>query len=73
MDTAVWWMEYSIRHGTDKTLHSTLHEDTPWYQYHHVDIVAFAAGVLAVISMAATLSVYMFRKLLCFRRKMKTE
>ena len=73
MDTAVWWMEYSIRHGTDKTLHSTLHEDTPWYQYHHVDVVAFAAAVLAAICVAVTLTLHMCCKFVCFRRKMKTE
>ena len=75
VDTAVWWMEYSIRHGAGgaEILHSTLHEDSPWYQYHHVDILAFAVAVLSAICGAITLPFYFCCKVLCCRRKIKTE
>lgn len=73
VDTAVWWMEYSVRHEGADILHSTLYEDSPWYQFHHVDVAAFAVAVLAAICSAIALFFYFCCKIVCCRTKVKTE
>ena len=73
MDTAVWWMEYAIRHKGAEILHSTLHEDSPWYQYHHVDVAAFVLAVVSAICGAVALSCHLCYNFLCRRSKIKSE
>ena len=71
IDTALWWVEYVIRHGgTDFLKPHSL--DLPWYQYHLLDIIAF-------ILMMSVLGTFLVVKLSikCFHcicsRKQKTE
>lgn len=40
MDTAVYWVEYIIRHQGAPILQSAA-KDLAWYQYYLVDIAAF--------------------------------
>ncbi|XP_025834188.1 UDP-glucuronosyltransferase 2B19 isoform X7 [Agrilus planipennis] len=46
LDTAIWWIEYVIRHKGAKHLRSPL-LDLPLYQYLLLDVLAFVFGVIA--------------------------
>ena len=72
LDTAVWWIEYVCRNKGAEILQSWLAYDTPWYQYHHVDIMLFLIAVI-IASCSAFIVVCYFCSKLCCKRKIKTE
>ena len=72
LDTAVWWIEYVCRNRGAEILQSWLAYETPWYQYHHVDILLFVITVITASCTALMVVCYCCSKLCC-KRKMKTE
>lgn len=48
IDTAVYWVEYVIRHKGAHHLHSPA-VDLKWYQYYLLDIVAFFTSVILLL------------------------
>lgn len=47
IDTAIWWIEYVIRHQGARFLHSPV-ADIPLYQYLLLDIIAILFGLVYV-------------------------
>ena len=73
LDTAVWWIEYVCRNKGAEILQSWLAYETPWYQYHHVDILLFVfAVIIASFTAFAGVCYYCCCKLCC-KRKMKLQ
>jgi len=71
VDTAVWWVEYAIRHGGAQHLKpASLH--LAWYQYHLLDVI----GVILI-----TILLFLFASVKCLccvmrcctRRKVKID
>nr|QVG59861.1 UDP-glucuronosyltransferase [Nilaparvata lugens] len=54
VETAVWWIEYVIRHQGAPHLRPACF-DLTWYQYYSLDVIAF---ILAVILAAITVAIY---------------
>ena len=71
-DTAVWWIEYVCRNKGADILSSWLAYETPWYQYHHVDILMFMTAVILVMFSSFVLACYFCRKVCC-KQKVKIE
>jgi hypothetical protein len=60
MDTAIYWVEYVIRHkGAPHLRVAGL--DLPWYQYHLIDVIVF----IALIGSCALVIFYHFMKIIC--------
>ena len=72
LDTAVWWVEYVCRNGGAEIFQSWWAADTPWYQYHHLDILLFLIVIIGVVCGALVFVCHICRKLCC-KRKLKTE
>lgn len=49
LDTAVYWVEFVMRHGGAKHLRLASH-DLNWFQYHSLDVI----GALLVILLTST-------------------
>lgn len=45
LDTAVYWVEFVMRHGGAKHLHLASHE-LNWFQYHSIDVIGALLAVL---------------------------
>lgn len=60
-DTAVWWIEYVIRHKGAHHLRPAL-QNLKWYQYTLLDIIGF---ILLVIFTIFYLFYYFVNKFLC--------
>jgi hypothetical protein len=59
MDTAIYWVEYVIRHkGAPHLRVAGL--DLPWYQYHLLDVIVF----IALIGSCALVIFYHFMKII---------
>lgn len=71
MDTAIFWIEYVIRHKGAAHLQSAGFH-LPWYAYFSLDVAAF---MVIVIGTFVWVSIFVCRTLCCrrFRRKMKPE
>uniref|UniRef100_A0A8C4T3T1 glucuronosyltransferase n=1 Tax=Erpetoichthys calabaricus TaxID=27687 RepID=A0A8C4T3T1_ERPCA len=69
LDTAVFWIEFVMRHKGAKHLRPAAHNLT-WYQYHCLDVIAFLL-VCILTSMIITYKccIFSFRK--CFKRSLK--
>jgi hypothetical protein len=74
MDTAIYWVEYVIRHkGAPHLRVAGL--DLPWYQYHLLDVIAF----IVLIGSCFLFTFYYFMKIICKklffknRRKLKKQ
>ena len=66
VETAVWWIEYVCRHKGAKILQPKLDvENTPWHQYHHVDILVFFSVIALGICCALILSCVLCCKTCC--------
>lgn len=68
MDTAIYWIEYVIRHKGARHLRSAA-ADLPFYQYLLLDVIAF---ILLIFVSSILLMYYMFRafiRLLCGKSK----
>ncbi|KAJ8923419.1 hypothetical protein NQ315_001977 [Exocentrus adspersus] len=48
LETAVWWIEYVIRHKGAKHLRNPA-ADLPFYQYYLIDVIGFLVTVAAVV------------------------
>lgn len=48
IDTAVFWVEYVVRHKGAPELRS-VGASLPWYQYYLVDVISLIIGTVAVI------------------------
>lgn len=75
LDTAVYWIEYVIRHKGAPHLRSVA-ADLPWYQYLLLDVaIAFVALILAIGFISLTLFKYILFKCLASisRKKIKDE
>ena len=72
LDTAVWWVEYVCRNGGAEIFQSWWAADTPWYQYHHLDILLFLIAIIGVVCGALGFVCHICCKLCC-KRKLKTE
>ena len=71
-ERAAWWVEYVCRHGGAEMLQSRHFEDAPWYQFHHVDVIAFVAAVVGAVVGAFVLTCKLCCRLCC-RRKVKSK
>ncbi|XP_063921929.1 UDP-glycosyltransferase UGT5-like [Zophobas morio] len=70
METAIYWVEYVIRHkGAPHLRVAAL--DLPWYQYYLVDVIGFLVLVSAVISYISYYLVRTVCKKICNKRKSK--
>jgi len=70
-ETAAWWVEHVCRQGVEgaRILRSVM-MDTPWWQYHHVDLIL--AGSL-LLSLTSLLSLLFCRRICCGRGKEKSD
>jgi glucuronosyltransferase len=71
LEKAAWWVEYVCRHKGATMLQSRT-EDIPWYQYHHVDIIIFLAGIIFCMLAGFVVSCKICRRICC-GKKIKTE
>lgn len=65
LDTAVYWVEYVLRHKGAYHLRSAA-LDLTWYQYLLLDVLAFLG---AIALMAAVVTCLVLRKLFCRKKK----
>lgn len=49
LDTAVYWVEYVIRHNGAHHLRSSA-VDLTWYQYYLLDLIAFILSIILLFS-----------------------
>eukprot|EP00092_Neocalanus_flemingeri_P003408 GFUD01003650.1.p1 GENE.GFUD01003650.1~~GFUD01003650.1.p1 ORF type:complete len:432 (-),score=95.64 GFUD01003650.1:147-1376(-) len=71
VDKAAWWVEYVCRHKGAEMLKSGA-EDIPWYQFHHVDIFVFIAGIFSCVLGGMVLSCKLCCRFCC-AKKTKTD
>lgn len=66
LDTAVYWVEFVMRHGGAKHLRLASH-DLNWFQYHSIDVI----GALLVILLTFTVLCWTVVRCLlrCCRRR----
>lgn len=70
LDTAVYWVEFVMRHGGAKHLRLASHE-LNWFQYHSIDVIA---ALLVVLLTFAVLCWTVGRSLLrCCRRRQRLK
>ncbi|XP_028660751.2 UDP-glucuronosyltransferase 2A1-like isoform X2 [Erpetoichthys calabaricus] len=69
LDTAVFWIEFVMRHKGAKHLRPAAHNLT-WYQYHCLDVIAFLlVCILTSVIITYKCCIFSFRK--CFKRSLK--
>ncbi|XP_063921312.1 UDP-glycosyltransferase UGT5-like [Zophobas morio] len=70
METAIYWIEYVIRHkGAPHLRVAAL--DLPWYQYYLLDVIGFLVLVSSVIACISYYSIRAVCKKLCKKGKSK--
>ncbi|XP_039615463.1 UDP-glucuronosyltransferase 2A1-like isoform X3 [Polypterus senegalus] len=69
LDTAVFWIEFVMRHKGAKHLRPAAHNLT-WYQYHCLDVIAFLlVCILTSVIITYKCCIFCFRK--CCKRSVK--
>lgn len=64
MDTAIYWIEYIIRHNGASHLR-VVGKDLPWYQYLMLDVIGFLLIVLWLIVQL----IYSIARFIALKRK----
>ena len=69
-DTALYWIEYVIRHKGAAHLRTESYQ-MPWYSYHSLDVISFLLAILFLLATLTVGSIHFF----CFKscRKLKTK
>ena len=71
VDTAVWWVEYTMRHnGASHLRPASL--TLSWWQYYLLDVIAFLIITL-IIFLFVSIKMFCFIVRCCCSRKVKTE
>lgn len=71
LDTAIFWVEYVIRHKGAKHMQSPA-AYLPWYQYHSVDVIAFYLIVFWIVFQLVKFITKRAWRLVC-RKKSKSK
>lgn len=72
MDTAVYWIEYIIRHKGALKLQSSA-KYLAWYQYYLLDVIAVLVGIPLVLAYLLITLVRLLLKSTSTKSKLKTK
>lgn len=71
MDTAVYWVEYIIRHKGAPRLQSTA-KQLAWYQYYLLDVILVLFGIPLVLLIVVVKAIQTIHKK-CISKKSKSK
>uniref|UniRef100_W5LUX4 UDP-glucuronosyltransferase n=1 Tax=Astyanax mexicanus TaxID=7994 RepID=W5LUX4_ASTMX len=72
MDTAIFWLEYIIRHKGAAHLRTKSYK-LSWYEYHNVDVLALLLGVVMALCLLSYMTCRALIKLLLKKAKVKQQ
>uniref|UniRef100_A0A3B1ID09 UDP glucuronosyltransferase 5 family, polypeptide D1 n=1 Tax=Astyanax mexicanus TaxID=7994 RepID=A0A3B1ID09_ASTMX len=72
LDTAVFWIEYVIRHKGAPHLRTKSYR-MPWYSYHSLDVILFLFSIAAVTALMTVAFIRYVCCRQCCKRKLKNE